>query len=320
MGEKPQHTKQNSVQSELMGNWSCLGDSSEGYLLDQFSTSPTKEDLGSEFPPGMSYVACTYRAPFFAYSVTQRTYGVSQGCCNHWDCPRCGVIRAKQEYWRMVKGLDEIAKTNRIVFITVTCRGSSLTRKDALAGYLKWTNKFLDACRVKCKRAGKNWIYVQVTELQKRGHPHSHILTTFDPLDTQQGFVEKWETTNEGKRKMVRKPALRSVWLQEQVIRSGLGEQYDISYAASVEATSRYVAKYLFKETALTTVWPKGWKRIRYSQSFPTMEFPKTDAFVLLSREDWISLSKLAVVVKASDYQTWQVCTKELRGSDCLIR
>jgi hypothetical protein len=288
-------------------------------FLDPFSTSPTKEDLCSDFPPEMLEKECEYGAPFFAYGLTNKSFGVAQGCCNHWDCQRCGIMRAKHEYGRIVEGIRAISRDSRISFITITCRGRDLRRDDAMRGYLVWTNKFLDACRAKAKRAGQAWIYVQVTEIQRRGHPHSHILTTFDPKDTEPGYVEKWETSKDGKKVVVQADALRSLWLQKQVIRSGLGEQYDISFVDSAEGASRYVAKYMFKETAFTADWPKGWKRVRYSQTFPRLEKRETNAFVLLSREDWANLAKLALIVKAADYQTWKVCGKMLRGHDVIV-
>lgn len=285
-------------------------------LLDLFSTSPTKEDLCSDF----SSQKCSYRAPYFAYKSPQNAWAVTQGNCHHWDCPRCGIGRAKQEYGRIVEGCRILAKKQRITFITITCKGRELTHEQAEAGYLGWTNRFLDACRAKCKRSGSEWVYVQVTERQKRGHPHSHILTTFDPSDTYSGSVSKWVTFPDGSRRSERKAALRSDWLQDQVIRSGLGKQYDISFVQTVEGASRYVAKYLFKPTIFETVWPKGWKRVRYSQSFPKLAERDTDAFVLLKRADWRKLIDKADAVTVDSYNTLEMCEFQLRGSGIKLK
>lgn len=55
----------------------------------------------------------------------------------------------------------------------------------------------------------------------------------------------------------------------------------------STEACSRYVAKYLFKSQT-ADVWPKGWKRIRYSQNWPKLpENHNPKAFVILTAWDW---------------------------------
>lgn len=284
--------------------------------LDLFSTSPTKEDFCSSFSPQK----CSYNAPYFAYQAEGKIWNVVQGNCHHWDCPKCGIGRAKQEYGRIVEGCRNLAQHGRILFITITCKGRSLGVKEAEKNYLTWTNRFLDACRQRCKRSVQEWYYVQVTERQKRAHPHSHILTTFDPQDCYQGHVEKWETSREGKRRKVKIPALRSDWIQTQVRRSGLGEQYDISIVETVEGASRYVAKYLFKDSIFTTDWPKRWKRVRYSQSFPKLPERKTEAFVLLQHADWYRLAKAAVVVNAVGYEAFEEARNQLHFHDTIVR
>jgi len=285
-------------------------------FLDLFSTSPTKEDFGSDF----SSQKCQYNAPYFAYKSLQNIWIVIQGNCHHWDCKRCGIGRAKQEYGRMIEGCRTLAKDNELFFITITCKGKDLGIKDAEKNYLTWTNRFLDACRQRCKRSGGKWCYVQVTERQKRKHPHSHILTTFDVGDTYIGHAEKWETTKEGKRKAVRTECLRSDFLQGQVIRAGLGDQYDISKVQTVEGASRYVAKYLFKDSIFTTDWPKGWKRIRYSQSFPKLAERKTDAFVLLQHADWYNLASKSVVVNCVGIDAFEEAKNQLHFHDTIVR
>lgn len=285
-------------------------------FLDLFSTSPTTEDFVLVFPP----VFCSYHAPCFAYQIEGKHYAIAQGCCNHWDCKRCGIMRAKQEYGRVVEGLRSLAREHPIYFITITCQGRRLSHEQAEAGYLKWTNRFLDASRARAKRSGQKWCYVQVTERQKRGHPHSHILTTFDPQDLHTSTVVKWEIDNRGERKKREIPALRSDWIQGQVLKSGLGEQYDVSIVATIEGASRYVAKYLFKQTALEAGWPKGWKRIRYSQSFPKLPDRQTDALPLIRAEDWKSLARKAVVVTTHEQSVFHEAKYQLNGHDTIVR
>lgn len=285
-------------------------------LLDLFSTSPTTEDFGSDFSPQK----CHYNAPFFAYHSAQKIWTVVQGNCHHWDCPKCGIGRAKQEYGRIVEGCRTLSKTSQLYFLTITCQGRNLGIKDAEKNYLSWTNRLLDACRQKCKRSGGEWYYVQVTERQTRKHPHSHILTTFDVGDISLGHVQKWTTEVDGRRRGERTEALRSVWLQGQVIKSGLGEQYDISRVEAVEGVSRYVAKYLFKDSIFTTDWPPRWKRVRYSQSFPKLPERKTDAFVLLKHEDWYRLASKALVIQAVGMDAFEAATNQLHFHDTIVR
>ena len=263
---------------------------------------------------------CSYHAPYFAYQSVPKTWYVAQGNCHHWDCPKCGIGRAKHEYGRIVEGCRTLATNNPLYFLTLTCKGRELSVKDAETNYLTWTNRLLDACRVKCKRAAGLWTYVQVTERQKRKHPHSHILTTFNVGDIVTGHVEKWIQNKEGQKRKEEIPSLRSDWFQKAVVSAGLGEQYDISIVDTVEGASRYVAKYLFKSSIFTDDWPKRWKRVRYSQSFPKLPDRDTTAFVLLQHRDWYKLAKMALVVHCSGLDAFGEATNQMHFHDVIIR
>lgn len=288
-------------------------------FLDLFSTSPTySEELCFAPPELQPEKPCAYHAPFFAFCKHDHTYGITQGCCNHWDCPRCGQQRAKQEYGRIVEGIRTLSQTDKIWFITITCRGREMPLSESEKNYGYWTNKLLDAWRLQSKRTNQKWAYAQVTERQKRGHPHSHILTTFCPTDLSMDWKSERVTVS-GKSCMAFVSAYRSEYLASSTIRAGLGGQYDITQAGSVEAVSRYVAKYLFKDNIFNDKWPKGWKRVRYSQSFPKLQRSVSDCFVLLKRDDWQKLARIAVIVTANE----QACLEEaqfwLKGSDTIL-
>jgi len=284
--------------------------------LDQFSTSHTtalQERMALSSP-------CSYHAPFFAYQTEQKTWHITQGNCHHWDCPRCGLGRAKQEYGRMVEGCRTLAQNHPLFFITITCKGREITHEHAEENYLKWTDRFLTACRNRSKRKGGEWHYVQVTERQRRLHPHSHIITTFTPGDIRQGTDAEWfakQGTTSKKRPFT---FVRSDWLQGAVIRAGLGEQYDISQVNVAEAASRYVAKYLFKPSIFTTDWPKGWKRIRYSKSFPDAPKREGNAIVLLTQEDWYKLASKTPIVTVSNLDDYQEAANRLHFHDTIVR
>lgn len=286
--------------------------------LDQFSTSPKTGAFPVEGLRAAPLLNCSYNAPYFAYQKQGKFYGVSQGCCNHWDCPKCGQLRAKHEYGRIVNGITSIGEKTPIYFITVTCKGKGLSVADSERGYLEWTNRLLDNARARAKKFKQDWFYVQVTEKQKRGHPHSHILTTFNPMDTYSDWVysKKYSDTEI---EHLWKWKLRSDWLQKAVISAGLGEQYDISLVVTAKAASRYVAKYMFKEAMFQDHYPKGWKRVRYSQSFPQLPERETNAFVLLSRTDWQKLAGLAATIVTDSENTKSQVLWELRGHDVLV-
>jgi len=262
---------------------------------------------------------CIYANVWFAYQIEGKKYGVTQGCCNHWDCPRCGQIRAKTEYARIVHGIHELSTIYpQLYFQTITCRGRDMSKGEADANYLQWTNRLLDSYRARVKSKGGYWAYVQVTERQKRGHPHSHFLTTFEPGDLSVGTVDKWVRVR-GQLVREEKEVLRSDWLHKSVIRSGLGEQYDISRVRDEAAASRYVAKYMFKQTMFSADWPKGWKRVRYSQSFPKLPELKTDAFVLITWQDWNALGRKAAIIIPRDQEVEEYAAWKLIDFDCVV-
>jgi len=234
-------------------------------LLDLLSTSQT------------SHQRCVYGAPLVAL-VFRGNASIQQACCNHWDCPACGQTRARQEFHRMTWGAEVLEDAGRkLYFWTITCRGRELSYDEAIEGYYSWTNVLLTSARAKCKRDRQYWAYVQVTEHQKktRRHPHSHILTTFCPADA----VET-DTGNV-------RPDLVSQWFTRSNISAGLGEQCRISAVDSAGAVSRYVGKYLFKQS-MSEVWPPKWKRIRYSRNWPKPPYiPAEIAIPLFAPQDW---------------------------------
>lgn len=279
--------------------------------LDLFSTSQTEAS---------EVATCAYNAPHFAIKLDGRLYRIIQGNCHHWDCPKCGIGRAKLEYGRIVNGCEILDRDHQLYFITITCRGRDMSLAESEASYLKWTNRLLTTLRKDAKKRGVTWSYAQVTERQKRGHPHSHILTTYYPDDLKTGVKDNWKTVA-GKRTNEPVECLRSEYLEKRCTSAGLGNQYDISEVREHQAASRYVAKYMFKDSMFEqSMWPKGWRRVRYSQSFPKLpEREKSEALPLIKQEDWRRLARLAAVV-APTREALEAVEQNLRFSDCLIK
>ena len=329
------------------------------HALDIFSTSPTDEQSEAERvglrAPALKQ-SCGYKAPYIAFRHEQgvNAFSVIQACCNHWNCPKHGIEVAKRHYGRIVNGCEQLADesealraialggiqpvrkkdgkkagyvllngqiTSRVGlwFITITCLGKELSEIDAFENYGKWTSKLLDACYTKARRTKRPWDYAQVTEKQKRGHPHSHLISTFAPSDLREGHRINWITNGERVRVPVKEPALRSAWFEAQLERSGLGTEYDISGVRSVKAAARYAAKYMFKDTQFSTEFPKGWKRVRYSGGFPQLPEREADGFALVTWSDWLMLAQQAAVVLTHDSEVTEIVRQHLQGSDVLI-
>jgi hypothetical protein len=220
----------------------------------------------------------------------------------------------------MVEGCRSLAQNHALFFITITCRGKEISHEYAEENYGRWTNRLLDACRVKSKREGGQWHYVQVTERQKRLHPHSHFITTFCPKGAVVTTSSKSSVGADGQQRVQRVSSIRSEWFETTLKRSGLGAQYNITKVESAEGASRYVAKYLFKSSIFTADWPKGWKRIRYSQSFPDAPEVATNAIVLLTQEDWYKLASKTVLVTVSNLDDFEEASDRLHFHDTIVR
>jgi hypothetical protein len=292
--------------------------------LDLFSTSQTNR-RSKKSPQGKNdkhiYDACANNAPCFAYEITKKTYGVVQGCCNDWNCPRCGQQRAREEYGRIVEGARKISKTHQLYFLTITCRGKEVDYATAERDYLKWTNNLLTRLRVATKRASGEWCYAAVTERQKRQHPHSHFITTYCPPDAV--VVKKGEGKYYHTAALwfpAKHTTLESKSLERACVECGLGFQYDISRVESVEAGSRYMAKYLFKDSIFSTIWPKNWRRVRYSQNWPKLADKAGTAFILLSAGDWIRLGNAALIVRTQNDGVKEIVRSNLYRADVIIQ
>lgn len=227
---------------------------------------------------------CPFGAPFTAL-VIEGEGRIFQSCCNHWECPVCGETRAKQEYRRIVNGCEILAIEHELYFWTLTCRGREISLAEAEERYYEWTNVLLTNARTSARRTEKFWAYVQVTERQKktRRHPHSHIITTFLPEDARETKDARGRT------------GIVSGWFSRANSTAGLGTEHRISKVESAAAVSRYVAKYMFKDT-MTETFPPKWKRVRYSQNFPKLPPPAYDLAIVLHRpEDWRSADNVAL-------------------------
>lgn len=282
-------------------------------LLDLLSTSQTKpseliegERVGNDLQTWVrsqeeqaeffKTLECTNNAPFIFFVDDGGIARIVQGCCNSWSCPRCGHIRALHEYGRIVNGAKELAgRGESQYFLTLTCRGKEMSLEEAEAGYLKWTNRLLTTLRTETRRANGSWFYAQVTERQQRGHPHSHLIVTYCPEDVEDIAKGAWiPNGTEAKH-----DTLYSRRLESLAVRSGLGKMVDLSFINSPVAVAVYAAKYMFKD-ACGEIWPAGWRRVRYSQSWPKLPRRKMAvAFPLVRLADWYRMQELGRIVHA---------------------
>lgn len=278
--------------------------------LDLLSTSQKigekiRADVEFEFEQSRAVQAdvCHGGAPFICYRDIMGKWHLVQGCCNDWLCPRCGQIRARHEFGRIVNGAKGLTENgHKLNFVTLTCRGREMPLEEAQENYLKWTNRLLSAMRAQAKKGDDFWCYVQVTERQKRQHPHSHLITTFLPDDA----VLTYETRKGKDGQEYQAEIYVSKWFIDRNKSAGLGSQCRIEPVHNPIGLAAYVAKYLFKD-CMTTEWPSGWKRVRYSQSWPELPSPESlEAFPVVKPADWQRVAAIDAFVYADSQYTYE--------------
>lgn len=288
--------------------------------LDQFSTSQTtpletSEALRfeAEFQIEQSYAVqgetCENHAPYIYFVDSAGSARLVQGCCNSWTCRRCGQIRARKEYGRIVDGARQLhASGHLLYFWTLTCQGKEMPLETAETEYLIWTNRLFTAARTKAARAGAFWCYVQVTERQARGHPHSHVISTYSPPDA----VEYGVGSRLPNGRIATHDTLWSEWFRSANVRAGLGVECDLSYIQNPVAVAVYVSKYLFKDS-MGTKFEKGWRRIRYAQSFPKLpEVQNEQAFPVVTFADWQRVEKIGKPTRTDSEYTYYAALARL--------
>lgn len=192
--------------------------------------------------------------------------------------------------------------------MTVTCRGDVELDK-AERDYLQNTNRLNTAVSTYAGRLlGERVEYAAVVERQDRGHPHTHYLTTFCPVDAfyitdeYERYCENVRILNRSipknqrfspeKLENIDNRQMFSLWLSLAAVSAGLGVQVRIAVCDLVEGASRYIAKYLFKSLQ-TAKFPKNWRRVRYSRGWPKLpEIEATSAFAVMSALDWNRVAK----------------------------
>lgn len=277
--------------------------------LDRFSTTQTGEDFNLS-PSALDTAIvieqaeaeakgqpCINHAPVIALYKESGYWSLVQGCCNDWLCPRCGIIRAKREYGRILEGVRKIVGEGYdLQFMTITCRGKELSVREADERYMEWTNVYFTALRTEAKRRGAHWCYVQITERQERGHAHSHVITTYRPTDAREFKPGQFLPTRAGDirvaQRRAKKGQLWSAYLIERAVSAGLGREVDITRIQSPEAVAVYLCKYMFK-TATKTPFPDGWRRLRYARSFPQLPEQEVIGFPVVTSADWRRVATL---------------------------
>lgn len=158
--------------------------------------------------------------------------------CKRWSCPQCAVVNARK--WRYVAtyGAEWFERCGYpLSFIT-------LTSHERRRGQDASIELFRSAFPILRKRLGRTFgvvEYFAIPETHVDGTTHLHALVV--------GFLETGE-------------------LKDMARSCGLGYMADSEVVVSIGQVTNYVTKYMAKDIRYGN-WPKGFRRVRVSQTWP---------------------------------------------------
>ena len=186
--------------------------------------------------------------------------------CRRWTCPVCRDKRAQEWGFVALVGAVELQERGcRLIFVTVTSH-EKLNAAQTLAAWPSAWKKL----RQRIIRKHGPGDYYMVTERHRSGRLHVHAVVTWD---------------------------IENRWLKDNARACGLGYMADTQAIDAAGIVVSYVSKYL---TKFADVWPKGWRRVRMSNSWPKLTEPSTEN----GWRDWMlgSPSKSEVQDHVHDY------------------
>jgi hypothetical protein len=170
--------------------------------------------------------------------------------CKVWGCEQCAKAMAYDHKRRIAEGIREIG--GLWWFITITAHEDAKNTYSSLKNIENGFTRLTE--RLRRKHGTKH--YVITHELHDDGRVHAHMLYNCDsPF---------WELHYAPLRKKQKSPKR----LQDHTRECGMGYIVDCRIVTDNERAVGYVAKYISKSMALTA-FPKRFKRVRYSVSFP---------------------------------------------------
>lgn len=185
--------------------------------------------------------------------------------CKQWSCPACAEINAAK--WGAFARQTSAYISDHLYFVTITARGKTKSLEESMVAFTESWKRLL--ARVQYYNSLVEWagthgnpkrfIYLAIPEQTKKGIMHMHIICN------QWLFLRLSKLVPERRKK--RLVVLR--W-KDIAMETGLG------YQAKVEPINTnklfcYVTKYLSKDLGKVD-WPKGFRRVRLSQSWPRLE------------------------------------------------
>ncbi len=200
--------------------------------------------------------------------------------CRLWTCPSCGDLNKRKWVARIAHGVKEYQSEGlEFHFVTLTSHRKLKTAAATIAVFKHaW---YVLSQRARRKHPGMK--YVLIPERHESEKLHCHLLTSAH-METR--------------------------WYKDNSASCGLGYIADEERLLSVARAAYYVSKYAAKQVG-KEIWPKGYRRIRTSRSWPQLPpFETGSAFEteILTKQstvagelDWWKVKGYTVYCFASD-------------------
>lgn len=200
--------------------------------------------------------------------------------CKLWTCPACGEMNKRQWAVKTYQGASKLAANGHTVnFLTIT-----MHERTRGTYALKIWPKAWKKLRERASYQSGGFQYLIIPEQHKDGTMHVHAIETA-------GLGERW-------------------W-KDNARACGLGYMADEEEIRTPEGAAWYVTKYLTKSISVLN-WPKGFRRIRTSQSWP-----KSSADQLQGWEFRVipPQEQLSDVVEAYKAQGWSIENRDHKAA-----
>lgn len=178
--------------------------------------------------------------------------------CRVWGCEQCAKAMAYDHKRRIAEGIRAIGGV--WWFITITAHENAKTTHASLKNIQQGFTKLTERLR----RKHGTTHYIITHELHEDGRVHAHMLYQCD--------TPFWEYHYAPLRKKQKTPKR----LQDHTRECGMGYIVDCRQVEDRERAVGYVAKYISKSMS-EAIYPKRFKRVRYSVSFPKTAKEQSD-------------------------------------------
>lgn len=223
-------------------------------LIENYTIEDVIEELDER-------TKCRKENRVFLYTMDNHKVRIIRPGCKQWNCAHCAARKRGEWAMRIYHGVDFYSVTEGATwnFVTLTSHKKLKTFESTLAVWPRAWAKLSTRLRREAKSNGSTMRYVLLPEHHRDKRLHTHMIVN-QPFGIRLSKRGKWYSS----------------WLKKQAAQCGLGHQADIKPVGNAAGAAYYTTKYIAK-TLDVDDWPRGLRRVRTSQSWPTIPREETE-------------------------------------------